>query len=140
MSTTQCNECGTEIPDNIDRDLNGQQCAECERESIISIAGVTSSPWPADEASSLRSSARNCWQHYDYPHRKDVDNCGACALEAMSDTEPPNYAGWLRIYLELGRAIPRQHYHAEMEYAERENPRYRDAIMRDIATYGLRWA
>lgn len=29
MSTTRCNMCELEIPDNIDRDLNGQQCPDC---------------------------------------------------------------------------------------------------------------
>lgn len=30
---TTCNECGVEIPDDIDKDVNGQQCAECKRVS-----------------------------------------------------------------------------------------------------------
>ena len=40
MSTTQCTNCGKEIPDDIDKDLNGQQCPECLAEIEADLAAM----------------------------------------------------------------------------------------------------
>jgi hypothetical protein len=64
------------------------------------------------------------------------DNCGACALRTMTQQDAPNYAGWLRIYIQLGWPVLKQHYDSELRYAEAENPQYYAAIQRDIATFG----
>lgn len=99
----------------------------------------TSAPWNDETKRSLIACANNVSRHEDYPHSRDVDNCGACALNGYTETDAPNYAGWLRIYLALGRPVPRKHYETEMAYASAENVPYHDAILRDVATFGIRW-
>lgn len=93
--------------------------------------------WPQAKAAELIAGARNVSRHDDYPHSRDVNNCGACALRHYTAAEAPNYAGWLRIYIALGWAVPRRHYADELAYAQAENQRYYEAIQRDIATWGI---
>ena len=71
-----------------------------------------------------------------------MENCGACTLAraGKDGTDPeqmPNYAGWLRVYVQAGEAVPQTWLEAEMVRAANENPAYYSAIMRDIATYGI---
>lgn len=96
-------------------------------------------PWDAKKAADLRAQAADCAAHGSHADRIARENCPGCALR-YSDDEAPDYAGWLRIYIELGRPVPRQHYDTEMAYAEKENTAYHDAIMRDVATFGIEWA
>lgn len=97
--------------------------------------------WDTDKAKQLTRQARVILSDHG-PHSDQIarDNCGACAVNKYTDTDAPNYAGWLRVYIEAGKPIPRQHYQTEMAYAERENIAYRDAILRDIETYGITYA
>ena len=98
-------------------------------------------PWDDDKRRHLIATARQCWHHYPGhttdPHR--LDNCAGCALERHNRAEAPNYAGWLRIYIELGKPVYRHHYNREIEYALEGNRAYYDAIMRDIATFGIKF-
>lgn len=96
-------------------------------------------PWGADEKRRLEITARQCATHSQY-HTTDKlarENCPGCALK-YTQKHAPNYAGWVRIYIELGWEVPRWHYERELEYAREENPAYHNAIMRDIATFGIR--
>jgi hypothetical protein len=46
------------------------------------------------------------FSHYGHhPSRKDMENCGACAL-LYAGEEGPNYAAWPLSFLKSGRAIP----------------------------------
>lgn len=75
------------------------------------------------------------------PHSDQIarDNCAACAVNTYTATEGPNYAGWLRLYIQARKPVPRKHYDAEMAMGERENELYHKAILRDIATYGIKF-
>lgn len=72
------------------------------------------------------------------------ENCGACALDgygahADGDTAPlaPNYAGWARIYVKAGMRV-REEWHAGfLAELEDENERYREALHRDVRTFGV---
>jgi len=96
-------------------------------------------PWDERERLRLIATARQCAKHSAY-HTTDKlarENCGGCALR-YTQKYAPNYAGWVRIYIELGWEVPRWHYERELEYARNENMAYHDAIMRDIETFGIR--
>ena len=97
-------------------------------------------PWDDEKRRYLLAGARNISKH-ETGHTADKlarENCGACALTKYTKTEAPNYAGWLRAYIQLGWRVPSQHYATEIEYAKRENQLYYEAIMRDIATWGIK--
>lgn len=100
------------------------------------MTNVTYLPWDKETAADLRNTAFRLTRHEDYPHRRDVDNCGACALDRMNDIQAPNYAGWLRLYIAMGRPIPKDHYEDEIA-GTADNPAYHAAIQRDIATFGI---
>ena len=102
-------------------------------------------PWSDVEARNLQSTAQRVLSDH-YGHSKpDPDNCGACASMMPSkagawddptDTRP-NYAGWLRIYVEARRAVPEAWYLAEIAEAQRTNLAYYQAIQRSIKTFGI---
>lgn len=102
------------------------------------MSNVVYLPWDEKTAADLRATAFRLTRHEDYPHRRDVDNCGACALTRQTHREAPNYAGWLRLYVAMGRPVMRKHYEAEIA-GTIDNPRYQEALQRDIATFGIRW-
>lgn len=100
------------------------------------MSNITWLPWDEKKAADLRAQAADCAAHGSHADRIAHDNCPGCALR-YSDDEAPDYAGWLRIYVQLGKPVPRQHYDTEMAYAEKDNPPYRDAVLRDVATFGI---
>lgn len=103
----------------------------------VTIDGVTTyQPWDEKKAADLRAQAADCAAHNGHGDALARENCPGCALR-YSDDEAPDYAGWLRIYIELGRPVPRRHYDTEMVYAEKENPPYHTAVLRDVATFGI---
>lgn len=73
-------------------------------------------------------------------------SCGTCALlgwqPADDDEWPqgrPNYAGWARVYVQAREPIPRAWMPAFVdELNEPENDSYREALRRDVATFGYR--
>lgn len=91
--------------------------------------------WSADEQKRLVSTARGSWRHGSHADQVARDNCPGCALEA----DNPNYAGWLRIYIQLGKPVSPEAYGAEIAAALDDNPRYYEAVMRDIATWGVKF-
>jgi hypothetical protein len=74
-------------------------------------------------------------------------NCGACVLAGYIDPrdraerhigDGPNYAGWARVYVQAGRAIPRHWRRAFRAELRSENRQYAEALARDVVTYGVR--
>lgn len=96
-------------------------------------------PWPAKQARELVVGAVNVSRHSTHADQIARDNCGACALRRYGDENGPNYAGWLRIYIQLGWRVPKKHYDAEIAYADAENTQYRHAISRDVSTWGIKF-
>lgn len=107
------------------------------REEIRTLADAAEI-WTLDEANRLTRTARREYFEHSYAHgrRRDPDNCAACALQAGTGKgwEGPNYAGWLRVYIEAGIRPNTKAALKEIERARTENPRYFDAILRDIHT------
>lgn len=93
-----------------------------------------SQPWSADEARSLRGTARACLSRHDCgPHPRDRmarENCGACVLNA---SEHPNYAGWERLFVQAGRKVHPSALAAAL--ARTDNLPYVNALRRDLATW-----
>lgn len=82
----------------------------------------------------------NEFSHYPGCNRRDVDNCGACAL---TDTRQaaPNYSAWPLAYMENGRTIPakwRDAFKAEMERTD--NPAYAANVKATLAKHGVRFS
>ncbi len=97
-------------------------------------------PWDTDKSRYLHATAINVSTHEHLSHSDRLvrDKCGACALRSYTRTDAPNHPEWLRAYVQLGWPVPRQHYATEIAYAKSENRPYHDAIMRDIATWGIK--
>src|SRR5947209_8005464 len=95
-------------------------------------------PWSDNQRLTLSHLARQvAYSHGSHADQVARDNCGACALRKSSRTQAPDYAGWLRLWIALGWPVLRNHFDTEIAFALRENPAYHDAIMRDIATWGV---
>lgn len=79
------------------------------------------------------------------------ENCATCCIlgyeprggfgdDYKVSRDGPNYAGWARIYVEAGYAIPRKWWRAFVAQLESaDNPHYGAALARSIETYGLRF-
>lgn len=109
-------------------------------------------PWDADTARTLRGQARNLMNHghswhFTFPREREMtrENCGACALSGYGESTEsgplePNYAGWARVYVEAGHAIPKKYREAfEATRRRTDNPLYVEGLERDIVTFGLHW-
>jgi hypothetical protein len=104
---------------------------------------TTLTPWTLEEARKERNMAMGALRH-DCNGSRDPDmrsNCGACCLLGYhprgEDRTCPNYAGWLRVYIQLKMPVLFKAARAEMEdQTTRENQRYMDAIQRDVLTWG----
>lgn len=109
--------------------------------------------WTEQEARQLRAIAqklfRDHWNHGS--SREERENCGACCLSGYTprggwgDTEldaipQPNYAGWARLYVEAGRAIPRKFRKAFDAELHSENKAYANALQKSINTFGVTFA
>jgi len=70
--------------------------------------------------------------HYDHK-RRDPDNCIGCAHQE----NPPNVAGWLRVWIAAGNTIPAEHFVTEITYAQEENQAYFKAILQEVKDFGL---
>ncbi len=94
--------------------------------------------YPHDLARNYSQTAQREYFKHSYQHgrRRDPDNCAACALQMLPE---PNYAGWLRVYIQAGMRPNTKAALKEIERARTENPRYFDAILRDIRTYRPRF-
>ena len=109
-------------------------------------------PWNDAEKERQRVTAHQCLTGHDCGEEKSrlsIENCGACVLDLREVTRPerkarmlvttgaPNYAGWLRVYIEGRKEVPLVWYVAEMSRAKADNPAYYNAILRSIATFGI---
>lgn len=103
--------------------------------------------WEAEQAKHLRNTARQCYMVHDCGGNRSVEvreNCGACCLGGYYPytkrhrvrEEGPNYAGWLRTYIQLGIVPPASWQKAVWSELKRvDNPAYLDALRRDIVTF-----
>lgn len=124
------------------------------REFIDHVRDLAASAdkWPADIAKRERAIAQQMMNRHDHDmpisrvpawERQMVwENCGACVLartgrDGNDAKQMPNYAGWLRCYIQAGEAVPQAWLEVELADAETSNPAYYKAILRDIATYGI---
>lgn len=94
--------------------------------------------WDADKARQLRATAVRIFSDHG-PHDDQLgrDNCAACAVATFTEQDRPDYVAWLRLWIQAGWRVPRQHYEAEIAEAQQENPSYYEEILRDVATFGL---
>jgi hypothetical protein len=107
-------------------------------------------PWSDTEARELRVTSRRILR--DHGHPGDWDDltrgaCGACALDGWQPVQEadtngghltPNHCAWARTYVQAGWPIPARFAQAFLwEAANDDNDRYRDALARDIATFGV---
>jgi len=129
--------------------------------------GKVWTPWQPAEAVKMRATARAILHDPNHPadHHGDysdaaVSSCAFCTLHGIAaamygpraddddddppttPTNPPNYSGWERIYVQAGVTIP-DHWREAFAWwltadGEAENARYADALGRDVATFGLR--
>ena len=106
------------------------------KESRAEVRTLTDAaePWTDKEAAGFRQTAIREYYRHSYQHgaRRDPDNCAACALQMRPE---PNYAGWLRVYIQAGVRPNTRAALKEIERAQSENERYYQAILRDIRTY-----
>ncbi len=97
--------------------------------------------WDADTADKLRAIAVNIFSdHGSHTDQVSRENCRACAIGTFTEHDRPDYAGWVRLWIQAGWRVPRQHYEAEIAEAQQENPKYYEAILRDVETFGLTFA
>lgn len=129
---------------------------------------VSAEPWPTEAAADdphgyrtrgqLAAMARremigDDWHRSGGCVREGVDgrsNCSTCVLHGYrprggwGDPEldkrgaGPNYAGWARVYVEAGYAIPRKWWDAFRAQRESDNLAYAFALERSIATFGVK--
>jgi len=98
--------------------------------------------WSEAETKHLRNTAfAMLGEHWQHSNRlSERRECGACVLTKRDGTDkhaPPNYAGWLRVYIQIHRTVPQTWFDAELSEAQADNQLYHDAILRDIATFGI---
>jgi hypothetical protein len=93
--------------------------------------------WTAPEARQHKATAqRLLGEGHSYRHTGvDTDNCGFCAL-THGGLDGPNYAGWARIYIEAGKAMPEKWRGAFERELASDNHHYAVALRRSIATFG----
>lgn len=110
--------------------------------SQLPLDGVK--PWSLKEATRHRDTARQCIYRHDHnpSDRTPIvrENCGACVLNGYVPRgekrgERPNYAGWARIFVEVGKPMPREWLEAEL--ARTDNAPYVAALKRSIVTFGV---
>ncbi len=110
-------------------------------------------PWSTEEGRHHHATAMQCLTRHDHPmsDRSQLtrENCGACVLngyeprwvdrsEHNTATDGPNYAGWARIYVEAGRAIPEK-WRAAFADQGKDNRAYYDALGRSLVSFGVRF-
>jgi hypothetical protein len=73
------------------------------------------------------------------------ENCAACVLNGYwprgDDEWPrdePNYAGWVRCYIQAGRTIPRKYIPGFIRALTGDNRMYARAVVEDIDAFGAR--
>jgi hypothetical protein len=105
--------------------------------------------WTELEAKHLRATARQCFNHYKHGNTKDErENCSACCLRGYEPRggfgdgykvarDGPNYAGWARVYVEAGFAIPKKWRAAFAREQNSDNKAYANALTKSIETFGV---
>jgi len=107
--------------------------------------------WAATEAKQLRLIALQLFRCDEHEQHDDYrDQCGACVLkgylsdsakaDGYDESEGPNYAGWARCYVQAERTVPFQWFGAFCDSLTSNNTAYANALKRDIATWGVRFA
>lgn len=98
---------------------------------------MKSDKWSDNEARHHAAIARRLFaEGHSYPHEGvDTDNCSYCALTQGGD-DGPNYAGWARIYIEAGVAIPNRWREEFQKELNSDNRLYGYALRKSILTFG----
>lgn len=94
----------------------------------------------------LRLTALQCLNRHDHPRyitdQLTRENCGACVLNGYHPRGEPrtdiNYAGWARIYIEAGKAIPANLFMAFLAELASDNRAYANALLDDILHFGIK--
>ena len=144
--------------------LLGHQPMSCDwaaRYEGWAIEREPAEPWSLAEAAQHRRMAGQNFNHGHGPGTsshygawRDAeeeqlvrDNCGACALEGWGELSGPDAphglhqpnTGFARLYVEAGRPLPRRWLPAFVaELNADDNPGHHDALLRSLATWGLR--
>lgn len=80
------------------------------------------------------------FSHYDGCKRRDVDNCSACALTNLRQSEP-NYSAWPLAYMSNGRTIPAKWKAAFIRNAtQTNNLPYAANVRKHIREHGARFS
>jgi len=109
---------------------------EIDQADVTGGFPVAVEKWSPDEARRWKSIALAIFaERCAHRSRLEVDNCGKCQL-THGDDDGPNYAGWARLYIEAGRAIPEKWRAAFQRELDSDNKSYANALRRSIATFG----
>lgn len=143
-----CAECGAHVrrddAHNASRCPNWRAHDDAARAKLLE-GGVA--PWDEKTATVLSQTARRCmFAHQHGPlagmtpedRLLTAENCSACVLAEGAEMllprgEVPNYAGWARVYVQCCVRVPAALL--ERELARTDNPRYVEALRRDLATW-----
>lgn len=132
--------------------IGGRPVEEALADGSYGVESVPRDRWSEGEQRHYRNTARQCLTSHDHgSDRSELarTNCGACVLggyeprggwgDGRTRADGPNYAGWARIYVEAGFAIPRLWEAAFERERHGDNDRYSAALELSIATFGLHW-
>lgn len=127
------------------------------------VESVPADAWTVTEAGDQARIARQLLRHghpevgtrafrdyaggTDDAERVTRENCAACSLDGYgADTDggtvplSPNYAAWERVYVQTRRPIPHRWLPAFVaSLNDEDNPSFAAALLRDVATYGVRF-
>lgn len=124
---------------------SGQNYALNIRKYLREWAG-SAEPWTREEAASLKNIALSLYTRHDCGGSRRIDmreNCGACVLsgyapygekKALRQTGP-NYAGWLRLYVQMNRLPSKWRRATKREIETNDNQTYLAALKRDVVTF-----
>lgn len=119
--------------------------AFCERDRAL-VEEAIGKPWQDDlDVARDRTMALQSLGRHDHRFwERDPltrENCGACVLNGYVPrgeprNQPPNYAGWARVFVQTGKGVKRKWLLEEL--SRTDNAVYLAALLRDIATHGVR--
>lgn len=100
-------------------------------------------PYVGTDRDQLRAIARQLMSRHDHSAEDARDplvreNCSACVLSAPLKARrwrSPNYAGWMRVYVEAGVRVPADRIIRELRRTD--NLAYVAALKRDLVTFSI---